>query len=295
MAPLDTPLAKRLASYSVAAGVSLAVAPTSSAQVVYNDIDPDETISLNEAFELDVDGDGTADLVFAIGEGAQATTQARFILAGTNATQNGVLGQDAAYFSDPDIGSAFNLDSGAAIGPAAEFFPQGVLASIFNNTPYYPFIGTEGFVGFRFVAGGGTTHYGWARVSSASDSETGTIFEYAFESTPDTAIEAGAMPAPPPTATEPDALAAGYGFTPIAPNPITGRSTFEVTVARTEQVKVDVVDALGRTVRTLHDGAIAGGQDKQIAFVSDGLPTGVYVVRVVGESFDSTRTVSVVR
>lgn len=298
MAPVATPLTKRLASYSVAAGATIALAATPDAQVMFTDIDPDVRISTGESFDLDIDGDGTVDFVVTANEGGGPNTQARIRIDAPEAGDNGVLGRVAPYFGNSQFASIYNLSTGDQIDGADAFFHGGVAASIYANSPYYPFLGTEGHVGIRFVAGGGTTHFGWIGLAANSDATTADIQGFAFEATPNTAIAAGdrgQTNPPPPTATEPDALGEGYAFTPVAPNPVTGRSTFEVAVGRTQHVRVSVVDALGRTVRTLHDAALAAGTDAEIAFDAGDLPTGIYVVRVVGETFDSSRTVTVVR
>ena len=291
MTPADTSLAKRLASYSAAAGVTLALVPAGSAQIVYNDIDPDASYDTDVTFELDVDGDGTVDFVFGAGTGG-ANTQGRVVMSATNATQNAVLGQDAAYFTNSAIGSAFNLDEGTEIGGADDlFFPVGVLASIYQNTPYYNFTGEDGIVGFRFVAGAGTTHFGWARISGASDALSGTISEYAFESTPDTPIIAGATG----VASDPDALESGYLFSEVSPNPVAGRSTFQLSVGQAETVTAELYDTIGRRVQTLFTGALTPGTTQTVAVTASELPAGVYVVRVTGDSFVTTRNVTVVR
>jgi hypothetical protein len=52
------------------------------------------------------------------------------------------------------------------------------------------FISSEGYVGVKFMAAG-NTHYGWAKVSVSADGKSATISEAAFETVPNTAIEAG--------------------------------------------------------------------------------------------------------
>lgn len=295
MAPTATPLTKRLATYSAAAGVTLALAATADAQVVYTDVAPDVVADLQNTFDLDVDGDGTTDFQIGITEGGDNTAARALFLNAVDGATNGALGVDAPYFTNEAVGSVSNLDANAEVGAAGAFFPTGVLASIYgaDNTPYYNFISTEGIVGFRFTAGAGTTHYGWARLAVNDNSEQITVQEYAFESMANTAISAGDKGGN--TATDPDALADGYRFSAPAPNPVTGRSRFEVGVGQTEMVRIEVYDALGRSQVVLHDGALAGGAAQTFELESGTFPAGVYVVRVTGESFDSSRTVTVLR
>lgn len=64
-----------------------------------------------------------------------------------------------------------------------------------------------------------------------------------------------------------------------------------VAVANTQWVRVDVFDVLGRRVQALFDGMLHA--DRTEAFTLDGadLPSGLYVVRVMGEPFQAVRTV----
>jgi len=87
----------------------------------------------------------------------------------------------------------------------------------------------------------------------------------------------------------------GALLTPPAPNPTTGRAAFRLRLDATEAVTVHVSDALGRRVAVLHDGPLAGGVDHTFGIDGAGLPAGVYVVRVVGETVRESRRVTVVR
>ena len=67
------------------------------------------------------------------------------------------------------------------------------------------------------------------------------------------------------------------------PNPATGRTTARVDVPAAQALRVTVLDALGRTVATLHDGPAVAGPLALHVDVS-ALAPGVYVVRVSGET-----------
>lgn len=86
---------------------------------------------------------------------------------------------------------------------------------------------------------------------------------------------------------DPDALT-------VAPNSLTHAARVALTVAETAHATVRVVDALGRTVAVLADGALAAGPHT-LALDAARLPPGVYaVVATVGETRSVTR-VTVVR
>lgn len=93
------------------------------------------------------------------------------------------------------VGSAVsNLTTGTPIGPASNFLSTNVGGG-FTATD---FAGTTGLFGFRFInEAAGTTHYGWARMSSGTDGGfPASIVSYAFESTPNLGVQAGIVPEP---------------------------------------------------------------------------------------------------
>lgn len=68
-----------------------------------------------------------------------------------------------------------------------------------ESTSYYPFSYSSGigYIGLKFLDSGGELHYGWVGLNFSSEhSATPTIVSWAYESTPNTAIAAGAVPEP---------------------------------------------------------------------------------------------------
>jgi len=80
----------------------------------------------------------------------------------------------------------------------------------------------------------------------------------------------------------------------LRPNPTTGTARFQLSVRRDQAVAVDLYDALGRHVRTVFDGAMASGRTRDIAVGGAALSSGVYLVRIAGERFVTTRRFVVV-
>lgn len=90
-----------------------------------------------------------------------------------------------------------NLAPATMIGAAGPFG-----GGVVPTTGFFPFnlSSSDNIVGFRFQneANSNLTHYGWFRVAlgTATNVAPRTVVEYAYESVADTAIPAGAIPAP---------------------------------------------------------------------------------------------------
>lgn len=81
------------------------------------------------------------------------------------------------------------------------------------------------------------------------------------------------------------------------PNPVRARGRIDVQVATAQDVRAAVYDVLGRRLATLHDGPMDAGRRYALALDADALrlPSGMYFVRVTGDTFTTTRRVTVVR
>lgn len=80
-----------------------------------------------------------------------------------------------------------------------------------------------------------------------------------------------------------------------APNPFTSTTGLTLRLAREQRVSVKVYDLTGRHVQTLHDGVLVAGEGHRFTFEGADLSSGVYLVRVTGETFAQTRQVTLVR
>lgn len=76
-----------------------------------------------------------------------------------------------------------------------------------------------------------------------------------------------------------DGLSAAY------PNPFNPQTSFVLSVAAAQQVRVEVVDLLGRRVALLHDGLLEAGPDHRFTFDAAHLPSGRYLIRATGDRF----------
>lgn len=297
MPKTDTPQETRNLMWYAAAAAAATVLPAQAveAQVVYTDVDPDET-AMDSSVDIDFDGDGTPEMAIS-----ENTTRVQTTVQ---------TDPDGAQFVDAVIGNAFPygtntyayvlpLDAGTDISGSnpdltllGKFAIPAQATFTFASADPNGWIGsTDAYVGVRFTGGAGTQHYGWIRVDFDAAGNV-TIKDYAYESSAGVGIAAGATG----VATEPGALEDGYLFSEVAPNPIaSGRATFDLAVGEAETVSVDVFNAIGQRVQTVFSGALVPGDTETIELDTAGLPSGVYVVRVSGESFVSTRNVTVVR
>ena len=83
----------------------------------------------------------------------------------------------------------------------------------------------------------------------------------------------------------------------VYPNPVTTEATVEVIARSAQAVRIEVFDVLGRRVDRLFEGQISGAPGGALELSWDGrrLAPGVYFLRFVGETFETTRTVTRIR
>jgi len=88
---------------------------------------------------------------------------------------------------------------------------------------------------------------------------------------------------------------AGLRLGPPVPNPVAATTLLALTTGSAQHVLVEVFDALGRRVATLHDGPVAAGASLSLAFSTDALSPGPYVVRATGATGTASRRLTVAR
>lgn len=90
-------------------------------------------------------------------------------------------------------------------------------------------------------------------------------------------------------------MPSGYMLESAYPNPFNPTATIGFAVARTQDVEVGLYNALGRKVRTLFTGRVQGQTRFETQIIGSGLPSGLYLVRLVGENFSTTRRVTLLK
>lgn len=79
------------------------------------------------------------------------------------------------------------------------------------------------------------------------------------------------------------------------PNPFNPETSIVFGVARDQQVLVEVVDMLGRRVKLAFEGWATANEPHQLRISGAGLPSGRYMIRVAGESFQETHSIYLVK
>ncbi|MDX1420963.1 MAG: T9SS type A sorting domain-containing protein [Rubricoccaceae bacterium] len=203
---LASTLAKRLTAYSATAGIALACAPDTDAQVVYHDFDPAVFLQVDsfpdnvDEYLLDLEPDGVPDIRFTLYNYNLQPLRGEFRSFGARGQ---TTGNDVSFIVSSARAFASRFESGDEIGPtltSGQRFSAGARFAYYG--PYYgsdyPFNRQIGYAGFRFEAGG-DTHYGWVRLGASAVVDRARIFDYAYEATPDVPIIAGDMGTPAPS------------------------------------------------------------------------------------------------
>ncbi len=80
----------------------------------------------------------------------------------------------------------------------------------------------------------------------------------------------------------------------LYPNPAKDNATLSITLAAATNVRVDVIDAIGRTVATVANENMTAGTQK-VNISTNGLASGIYNVKIVTDAGTTTQRLSVVK
>lgn len=186
---------KKMLNYG-AMSAALLGAANAAGQVVYTDVDPDETITTATAggFNIDLNADGTFDFNPQVFDAANGPGAVIFPTgSGSNSNQgsngNGFVGFNAGNFAYPS-----NLGSGDAIDGNASFVTDArgdlnFYSCAYTNSQFCGGV-TDRFLGVSFQLAG-NTHYGWIRLDLAPSGDNFVIKDFAYNATPGAAIAAG--------------------------------------------------------------------------------------------------------
>lgn len=91
------------------------------------------------------------------------------------------------------------------------------------------------------------------------------------------------------------ALEAAAELSKAYPNPFNPQTQFTLTIARQQDVTIQIYDMLGRQVQTLYQGVLAPSEAHLFTFQASDLPSGRYFIRAFGEYFNNTQTVTLLK
>ena len=66
------------------------------------------------------------------------------------------------------------------------------------------------------------------------------------------------------------------------PNPFSVRTAFKLAVSETQPIRVDVYNVIGKRVASVFDGTVQAGIDYEFLVDGEGLPNGLYMIKVSG-------------
>lgn len=90
-------------------------------------------------------------------------------------------------------------------------------------------------------------------------------------------------------------MATQYALSETYPNPFNPEATFSLSVQQWQDVRITVHDVLGREVSVVHQGALTADTAHRFMVDADSWPSGMYTLRVVGERFHATQTLTLLR
>ncbi len=79
------------------------------------------------------------------------------------------------------------------------------------------------------------------------------------------------------------------------PNPFNPEATFRFGVNTQQNVRAELVDVLGRVVSNLFEGNVAADEMQTVRIDGSSLPSGTYMIRIVGETFADAQSVTLLK
>jgi len=271
---MNKKITQKLAAYSALAAGVVAAGNSADAQIVYVDVDPDETYIADHQLDLDLNSDGIVDFSLMIGAG-----DTRNMVRLEPEMGNEALGSAAGNFFYP-----FTLNLNDPINDAQTIWNGTANGSILTMAWVYTAGGSYGnwlnvtdkYLGLRFFIGT-DVHYGWVRFDVTCNPQGVTVVfkDYAYNTTPDQGIDAGQMTIGVNEAATLDA------------NIFTANNRLNIQLNQQLNGTVSVINMVGQTVlSTTIQGA-------KMEIPLDDLVSGIYMVAIQTEHGNITRKVYV--
>ena len=172
---------------AAAAALGLAAVDSADAQIVYTDVDPDESI-IDLDRPIDFDNDADPELILREAAGGDVTF-ANFENTIGPDDLTGIVGNTVGgYTYFLPLSASAPISSGNNILPSRLFFSFTYMGADPNG-----WLGTDAFAGVEFTLDDGT-HYGWISLEIPGGGGEIILKGYAYESAVDTPINAGVIP-----------------------------------------------------------------------------------------------------
>lgn len=230
---------------------------------------------------------------------AHAVTADGFVIVGASDSKNG--NEEAFRWEGGKMEGLGSLAAGE------DFFSQAFATSGDGSMIVGRTGSDDGFVAFLWTREDGMQDLkevlqgkhnldltGWTLFTAVGISDDGAVI-VGYGLNPDGNIEAWRVTGLRTVANEATPESLADVLSAPSPNPTNGISTFTIAVERSQHVTVEVFDLMGRRVQSLYEGSLASGVTQTLRLHANALPSGVYVIRSLGEDFVDTRRVTVVR
>ncbi len=165
----------------------LVIGEYASAAIIYTDINPDVVQGASQTYHVNMDNNGLMELdIFQFSQTGPtwSSVQASGVSHDGGTTWACLVAEGATGYSKR-FGANESISS-------TNFYENNSIMSSSSQEVEEEWNGvTNGYLGVRFLISG-STHYGWVRLNVNNAGTGFTIKDYAYESTPNTSILAGA-------------------------------------------------------------------------------------------------------
>ncbi|HRR07469.1 MAG TPA: T9SS type A sorting domain-containing protein [Rhodothermales bacterium] len=90
-------------------------------------------------------------------------------------------------------------------------------------------------------------------------------------------------------------LPGAFELTNAYPNPFNPMTKFTLTVAKTQNVRVEIYNLQGQLVTTLFNGQVQAKEVNTLNFNAANLPSGTYIYQAMGETFKANKKIVLVK
>jgi hypothetical protein len=276
----------------------------STAQIVYTDI-PDVTLkcskSCQKTYELDLNNDQVIDFAIQAGSYKGGSNHCpEKSCPNWSEWVSGQIRSNNQMLYTPSTFEVSALTYGININSGSFFSGSGPLKGKGSGCTYtgcYKYdVGEwdrpeDYYLGLKLVIAG-QNHYGWARLSVnvSGSSSSFTIKDYAYESSPGTAIisgETGQLMSVYSAEAGNEENSGNINFK-ISPNPASSCSTISFKLEKSSYVDLKVFDLNGKLVTTVTSKYLVAGL-YSIQLTTLRLPSGIYTIRFATPEMTETK------